>query len=302
MGKHAYLIMAHNNIEQLQLLLRCIDYKDNDIFLHLDKRCKEKDVESSLSKCVQHSKLYFLDRKKISWGGFSQIECKYDLIKAACETGSYDYLHHISGIDLPLYPQEEIHAFFDLHAGKEFVSVSDQQSWFLDRIRYYYPADTFNARKPYGKIINKVTTAVQKSIGVNRIRNMDANSFYIGEAWFSVTGEFARYVVENFSRYKKILKHSFCADELLMPTMYMKWQKNPRYIANYTNENFDNQRLDIVRAIDWNRGKPYTYRYGDYDMLMDSKCMFARKFDIHADKAIVDKIVSKVCGTTDIPM
>lgn len=34
--KHAYCILAHNNWEQLQLLLNCIDDDRNDIYLHID--------------------------------------------------------------------------------------------------------------------------------------------------------------------------------------------------------------------------------------------------------------------------
>lgn len=35
---HAYLIMAHKNIEQLKKLLKLLDAPDNDIFLHIDKK------------------------------------------------------------------------------------------------------------------------------------------------------------------------------------------------------------------------------------------------------------------------
>ena len=36
--KHAYLIMAHNEPYILEKLLKLIDYSDNDIFLHIDKK------------------------------------------------------------------------------------------------------------------------------------------------------------------------------------------------------------------------------------------------------------------------
>ena len=36
--KHAYCIMAHNNWEQLQLLVSAIDDSRNDIYLHIDKK------------------------------------------------------------------------------------------------------------------------------------------------------------------------------------------------------------------------------------------------------------------------
>ncbi len=39
-NKHAYLIMAHDNFEQLKILLDLIDDYRNDIYLHIDKKLK----------------------------------------------------------------------------------------------------------------------------------------------------------------------------------------------------------------------------------------------------------------------
>ena len=39
-GKHAYLIMAHHRFDVLKMLLTDLDYKDNDIYLHIDKKQK----------------------------------------------------------------------------------------------------------------------------------------------------------------------------------------------------------------------------------------------------------------------
>lgn len=37
-NKHAYLIMAHQNFEQLAILLELLDDIRNDIFIHVDKK------------------------------------------------------------------------------------------------------------------------------------------------------------------------------------------------------------------------------------------------------------------------
>ena len=34
-----------------------------------------------------------------------------------------------------------------------------------------------------------------------------------------------------------------------------------------------------MRYIDWDRGKPYTFTEEDFDEVINSECMFARKFD-----------------------
>lgn len=40
MDKHAYLIIAHSNLEQLQQLLLLLDDPRNDIYIHLDLKSK----------------------------------------------------------------------------------------------------------------------------------------------------------------------------------------------------------------------------------------------------------------------
>lgn len=45
-----------------------------------------------------------------------------------------------------------------------------------------------------------------------------------------------------------------------------------------------------VRNIDWKRGTPYTWKIEDYEFLMNSDRMFARKFSSDVDKDIIDRI------------
>ena len=49
-----------------------------------------------------------------------------------------------------------------------------------------------------------------------------------------------------------------------------------------------------MREIDWNRGRPYIWRTDDFDTLISSEKLFARKFDERADSTIIDKIVNRI--------
>ena len=62
------------------------------------------------------------------------------------------------------------------------------------------------------------------------------------------------------------------------------------YKDNLYHPEFDNDYQACVRYIDWNRGAPYVFRRDDYEELMASTCMFARKFDEKTDKEIIEKI------------
>ena len=72
--------------------------------------------------------------------------------------------------------------------------------------------------------------------------------------------------------------------------------------ASYYQSLSDYQRKDIydinrresfhscLRSIDWKRGNPYIYRLEDFESLIHSEFLFARKFDQNVDKNIVDKL------------
>ncbi len=43
-----------------------------------------------------------------------------------------------------------------------------------------------------------------------------------------------------------------------------------------------------MRKIDWERGRPYIFRKSDFDELISTNCMFARKFDEKIDNEIIE--------------
>lgn len=65
--KHAYMIMAHNQIDLLKVLLNKLDTKENDIIVHLDKKCNIE--ESDLQDSLNEASLYFANRVSVTWGG-----------------------------------------------------------------------------------------------------------------------------------------------------------------------------------------------------------------------------------------
>ena len=71
MGKHAYLIMAHNEFYILEKLLKLIDDERNDIYLHIDKKAKNfnfdkiKNTFLSIIHPILNPQIYLKDNKKL---------------------------------------------------------------------------------------------------------------------------------------------------------------------------------------------------------------------------------------------
>ena len=57
MGKHAYLIIAHNNFYILKKLIALIDDERNDIYIHIDKKTKNFKKNAKFKKNVANRSL-----------------------------------------------------------------------------------------------------------------------------------------------------------------------------------------------------------------------------------------------------
>lgn len=283
---HAYLIIAHAQFDLLENLLKCIDDARNDIYIHIDSHSK-LDI-GRIEKILQNSRVEFVPRIHIKWGGFDMVRCEYMLLEAAVESGhKYDYVHLISGADLPLKNQDEIHSYFDSHAGEEFVHFGalEPKEKELERVRYYHFAS--GRRNIFNRLITKAETVIQRALGINRIKGKKIQR---GSQWFSVTGEFAKYLVSQKSFVFRQFKHTYIPDEFFVQTVMI----NSDFAKNLHSKKFDDDHEACARYIDWTRGHPYTFRSEDYDELMSSGALFARKFSIVEDDKIVRKITSAV--------
>lgn len=284
--KHAYLIMAHNKFDMLCHLLKLLDDERNDIYLHIDLKAKDVPYEE-IKKSVNLSKLTIVKRIDVIWGSFTQIECEMELIKSATNNGEYQYLHLLSGLDLPIKSQDEIHNFFDEYNGKEFldIEIEDNDRHTRARCRYYWLFQKYNARhskKTIFNLLEGISVRIQRTLKLSRIS--DEIEIKKGANWFSITGAFAKYIVSLDEKIKKHFKYTFCADEVFMQTIL--------YNSDFRKNLFISTDGDPVnrRLIDWKRGNPYVFRKEDIDMIESSHCLFARKFDNEIDSKIISEI------------
>ena len=63
--RHAYLILAHNNFKQLSKLVSLLDDRDNDIFIHIDKKSNILLENLSMSFNLKFSKVHIYNKYKI---------------------------------------------------------------------------------------------------------------------------------------------------------------------------------------------------------------------------------------------
>ena len=72
-------------------------------------------------------------------------------------------------------------------------------------------------------------------------------------------------------------------DEFFVQTLVY----NSPFKERLYNQDFNNNYLGCMRLVDWKRGAPYTWRITDYDDIINSEYLFARKFNFKIDKEII---------------
>lgn len=297
MGKHAYLILAHKNFGQLRKLVELLDHPRNDIYVHVDAKAEDFNPDD-WKNSVKYSLLTFLpERISVNWGGVSIMRAELALLKDSMTNGQYDYYHLLSGMDLPLKSQEEIHSFFDKNMGKEFISLWEFKKSTLSRFRYYtiFPEGESKFRT---RIVNHIFKGLQMACGFRINRDID---FYFGSQWFSITDALARHVIENEQWLEKVFGHTSTCDEIFIPTLVCNSDfKDRLFVSRPVKSNME-ATIGNMRYIDWTRGDsvrhPWTFRAYDEALLDSVEHLWARKFDETIDADIIDSIYNRLIKT-----
>ena len=143
----------------------------------------------------------------------------------------------------------------------------------------------------FKKICNRLRSLsifAQELIGVDRVKKYGIYKVIaVGSNWFSITDSLARYVVSKAQEIFRCYKNTYCCDEVFLQTLIL----NSPYKNNLYSYAIDDYHANM-RNIDSKRGKPYTWKDTDYDELMASDYLFARKFDEQVDDRIYMRLSS----------
>lgn len=287
--KHAFMIEAHTNWNQLRSLLSLLDDERNTIYVHVDQKASDFD-RSFFNGVVTRGELNFVRRIPVTWGGSSQIDAEMILLPEAVKSGA-DYYHLISGFDLPLHGMKYFDSFFEGHRGKEFLHFTEHgptmQPRTLDRIDIYHPWQNRIGKRC--KHVERMLYVTQSMLGIHRLRGKRL-TFGKGANWFSVTKDFAKYVCEVWPMYRSMFLSSFCADEMFMHTILL----NSPFADNLYDKSFDDDYSAVMRLIEWADGDLKTFTIDDLPELEQSPMLFARKFDERVDTKVIHELAHRI--------
>ena len=284
--KMAYVILCHKNPEQINMLIAHLSHEHIDFFLHVDQK-------SDIQKQITHSNnVHFVKEPiDVQWGHFSQIECILKCFALVKEHGHYNYIHIISGQDLPLVSSEVIMNYFEENPGKELVkhvqlpNASEMWGCFY-RVSVYYPRFMISRFKPITKLRNRYIDFVMSVPFLKRDLSALPPKLYKGSNWFSITGACMEHILDfttSSPSYVHFFRNTFCGDEIFFHSIIL----NSKFKDSVVN--------DIKRYTDWDTGPefPRTLTLEDYKRIEEKGkgCFWGRKFDMDVDKTIIEKIL-----------
>lgn len=279
MTKHAYLIIAHNEFEVLQRLISALDDERNDIYVHID--CK---VRSLPILHTRYSRLTLLqNRVNTIWGDISQVTTEYALFEAAAAEG-YQWYHLISGVHYPLQSQDAIHRFFEQCAADAIVMplelVADEMKAKLG-YRHFFLRHLISHNQVVNKLYHLLWRAVlkpQKILGVYR----DVSDFqHKLSQWCSLNDAAVHELIANKPWVMRRLVHTFCCDEFFV-AFALK------------DSTLKLKQSDLLLYQVFTPYTPKIFSIEDFDKLIQSGCLFARKLTTRDSSLLIDKIDSLI--------
>ncbi|MDR0682605.1 MAG: beta-1,6-N-acetylglucosaminyltransferase [Dysgonamonadaceae bacterium] len=273
-SKHAYLIIAHQGFEQLKYLLEDLDHELNDIYVHIDLKVKNVNF-AYIKSGVKHSKIYFIDRIKVNWGGFSQIRVTLNLLTEAVNNDIYKYYHLITGETFPLKSQDSIHNYFKNH-NKEFIGFNNND--FSDRVKYIYlfnEIGKISMKTMIFYLIRKLFLFIQRLLKTDITRKYKI-VFKKGFAYWSITHKLAVFIVDNTKLINRIYKHSFCCDEVFVQTLVYN---SPFYHnMNDINDEYKGCKCLTKWRMHGKQQNDLIFHKDELNYILASDALFARKF------------------------
>lgn len=281
--KHAYLIIAHTDYALLQQLVEQLDDARNDLYIHIDRKADFDGKEIR----TRNSRLYVLPQRiSASWGDYSLVEVEFLLFETAFKRGEYAYYHLLSGVDLPIQSQDEIHRYCEQHDGTEFIGFAQNVSSEELRWRsqhYFLFSKDFRSTSVWKRAMRAAFVRFQDWLGYRR----SGWEIKKGAQWCSVTQNFVCYLLAHRTEVRKAFRKTYCPDELVMQTLC--WNSPFREKAFTDTDEFE----ACKRFIPWVNGGLRPITLDDVQAMVQSDKWFARKFS-SKDQEVIDILLKTI--------
>jgi len=286
--KVAFLITAYKNPQQIDQFIRLWENTNFHFYIHLDKKI---DIKNFIYLAQRMNVKFISNRIKVSWATFSSVESIIVSLKEIlADNSEYDYINLISGQDFPLIKATDFISFLSINRGIQYINCIpydlDNDWWIRNQSR----VNTYNFQD--WRIQGKYR--IQYIFNFLFKKRTHPNGFILAgnSNWFCLTSDCVSHILHKFDSSKGLInffKHVWGADEFIFSTLV--------YNSPYRSKVKEN----LVYMI-WpvhGEAHPTTFTISDFDRIMSSGKVFARKFDYNVDNEILNKLEIELSRETN---
>lgn len=315
--KHAVLIMAHKNKEQVIRLIRALACEEFDFFVHPDIEWNLsaqdlKDIESCADNVHLASKRIHgeLDHWSLPQITLNLID---DALANESDNGvEYSYFLLLSGQDYPIKSKKYILNFLEKQYPKPLIHVEkyEREHWVQTKfmlVRWSHKVEDVHEKMKPGLLrkICVVPYVVAEFFEKHFYRTpyerviKHGVNLYGGSQWWILPHGVIDYIKDKEEKDPKLIKEfkrTWTPDETFFQTMAMNSPYAKYYIDD--DEIYDHgYRIipsmtypDFVTPTKGFIGHPHIITCDDFDRIMAKKALFARKFNVKTDAKVLDMI------------
>jgi len=289
--QQAILITAYRNIEHLYSIVSSFDTGNYVFFIHIDKKSKIDKLDIGRLSQLDNVKLVS-QKYNVNWGGINHLKAILLLLEEAFKCEKVEYFHLITGHDFPIKSTEYITSFMEANRGKEFMDYDklpydrwgDGGMGGLDRLCLFNFYDVFDGRGGWGRSVIYKLRSLQLKVGFRRKFYSGFPDLYGGSTYWTLSRRCIEYVFSYMKanpKYLKRFRYSFCSEEIFFQTIVLNSPFKDSVVKNN------------LRFILWelrNGNFPANLDDSDFGSLIESKALFARKFEFPVSANLLERI------------
>ncbi|WNW29144.1 beta-1,6-N-acetylglucosaminyltransferase [Lactobacillus johnsonii] len=271
----AILITAYKDKIQLQRLINFFS-DDNIVLIHIDKKSDIK-----INDLKKNPNVKIIKKYDIRWGGLNHLLAILDLLKLSLTFKNINYIHIISGQDIPVKPLKDFKIFNNCELiYLQCESILTKPEAFKNRYRKGCLFSNKDNRKIIWRGANKLYNVFHSPH--KRISQFSEKDIYIGLVWSSFPVQVAEYIINYIDKINllKEWNHVIIPEEFFFQTILY----NSKFQKNIVNKN--------LRYYDWhfrNGSDPAYLDKSDISKIDEGDYFFARKIDTSISKDVIEK-------------
>lgn len=285
----AFLITAYKSQDQLVKLIQSLN-EHALVYVHIDKKSEELSLDELNS--LQLKNTTFINKYNIPWGGYTHLLAILTLLKMALADERVHYIHTISGQDIRIKTWEHIEERFATCENIYMTCTDSKDLPKKTKERYTKRIITSRGTKisSFVEKLNKLYRKVQNKLHISWDTIKPFEDVYKGMIWCSMPRKAAEYAMDFCKKnpvFLRTLKHVTLPEEFFFQTIFM--------MSDYR----DYVVKDNLRFTDWIRrygSRPAILDETDFDKILESDCIFARKIDSEISKELAKKVETHLQG------